>query len=164
MLRLEEPDGYGMTIVRMIDLHLISGAGSKCGMTSVPSHLKIRTLISMKIFANRAPYPTTTSCGMAPSWRVCGPTPSSSIVRMFLYAWLVQHWGDVGQGEVASVGQGPALVTGMSTPGARASARQGTRGGSSAMWTPIPAVRSLGLPLVQDIILMRLVSNIILYK
>ena len=116
------------------------------------------------LFLDRAPYLTTTSCGMAPSWRVCGPTPSTSIVRMFLYAWLVQHWEGVDQGEAAPVGQDPALVTGMSTPGARESARQGTRGGSSAMWTPIPAVRSLGLPLVQDIILMRLVSNIILYK
>ena len=109
-----------------------------------------------------APYLTTISCGMAPSWRVCGPTPSTSIVRMFLYAWLVQHWGGVDQGEEALVGQDPALVTGMSTPGARGSARQGTGGGSSAMWTPIPAVRSSGLPLGQDIILMRLVSNIII--
>ena len=57
------------------------------------------------------------------------------------------------------MGQDPALVTDMSTPGARGSARQGTGGGSSAMWTPIQAARSSGLPLGQDIILMRLVSK-----
>ena len=108
-------------------------------------------------FLDPAPYLTTISCGMAPSWRVCGPTLSTSTVRMSLYAWLVQHWEGVDQGEGAPVGQDPALVTGMSTPGARASARQGTRGGSSAMWTPIPAVRSSGLPLGPDFILMRLV-------
>jgi len=133
MLSLQEPDGYGMTIVRMIDLHLISDAGSRFGMTSAPLHLMIQIFIFMKIFASPAPYLTTTSSGMAPSWRVCGPTPSTSIVIVFLYAWLVQHWGGADQGEGALVGQGPALVTGMSTPGARGSARQGTREGSSAM-------------------------------
>jgi len=53
MLCQEELDGYGMTIVRMIDLHLTSGAGSKFGMTSVPLHLMILILISMKIFASK---------------------------------------------------------------------------------------------------------------
>ena len=59
------------------------------------------------------------------------------------------------------MGQDPALVTGMSTPGARGSARQGTRESASATWTPMPAVRSSGLPLVQDIIHLRLVLRMI---
>jgi len=65
----------------------------------------------------------------------------------------------VDQEEGALVGQDPVLVTGMSTPGARGSAGQGTGESTSATWTPIPAVRSSGLPLVQDIIHLRLVSN-----
>merc|ERR1712013_287475 len=127
-------------------------------MTSVPLHSMILILISMNIFANPAPYLITTSSGMALSWRVCGPTPSTSIARMFLYALLVQHLVGVGQQEGALVGQDRALVTGMSTPGAGGSARRGTRESASATWTPMPAVRSSGLPLVQDIIHLRLVS------
>ena len=53
---------------------------------------------------------------------------------------------------------GPALVTGMSTPGARGSARLGTRGSTSAMWIPLPSVRNFNLSLDPDISLFRLAS------
>jgi hypothetical protein len=57
----------------------------------------------------------------------------------------------VGLGEAFLVDLDPVPVMGISTPRGRGSARQGTGGSTSAMWMPVPSVRSLHLLLDQDI-------------
>ena len=65
----------------------------------------------------------------------------------------------MGLGEAFLVDLDPAPAMGISATMGRGSARTGTGGNTSAMWMPAPSVRSLDLPLDQDIILLRHASN-----
>ena len=62
-------------------------------------------------------------------------------------------------GEEFLVDLDPAPVMGISAPRDRVSARLSTGGSTSAMWMPVPSVKSLDLLLDQDTTPLRHASN-----